>query len=133
MAASTTARVSLRAAALLLLLLVAFYVGRPLYWKLSATIHDIRHNKQTVKQGLSLSLSKKNLLFLLLVSDLLLLLFVSGLGISQFVLDARRSVGWIHDESDSGLGDDSSVQKLGTAAHRRILRVLDPDRNGWPR
>ncbi|XXG80729.1 hypothetical protein AAC387_Pa09g1525 [Persea americana] len=104
MAASTTARVSLRAAALLLLLLVAFYVGRPLYWKLSATIHDIRHNKQTVKQG-----------------------------ISQFVLDARRSVGWIHDESDSGLGDDSSVQKLGTAAHRRILRVLDPDRNGWPR
>jgi hypothetical protein len=42
----------------ILLILVLFYVGRPLYWKISATIHDIRNNKQTVKQGMqSLSLS----------------------------------------------------------------------------
>lgn len=34
-----------------ILLLVLFYVGRPLYWKISATVHDIRQNKQTVKEG----------------------------------------------------------------------------------
>lgn len=52
--ASSTARLSLRLAAALLLLLAAFYIGRPLYWKLAATIHEIRQNRQSVKQGTTL-------------------------------------------------------------------------------
>ncbi|KAK4586951.1 hypothetical protein RGQ29_023905 [Quercus rubra] len=75
--ASSIAKVSFRIFMVILFLLVLFYVGRPLYWKISATVHDIRHNKQTVKQGLS-----------------------------QIVLEAQKSVGWYHDESDSGLRDD---------------------------
>ncbi|KAF3951162.1 hypothetical protein CMV_023156 [Castanea mollissima] len=75
--ASSTAKVSFRIVMVILLLLVLFYVGRPLYWKISATVHDIRHNKQTVKQGLS-----------------------------QIVLEAQKSVGWYHDESDSGFPQD---------------------------
>ncbi|XP_030973559.1 uncharacterized protein LOC115993733 isoform X1 [Quercus lobata] len=75
--ASSTAKVSFRIVMVILLLLVLFYVGRPLYWKISATVHDIRHNKQTVKQGLS-----------------------------QIVLEAQKSVGWYHDESDSGVRED---------------------------
>ena len=55
--ASSTAKVSFRIFMVILILLVLFYVGRPLYWKISATVHDIRHNKQTVKQGTPLSLS----------------------------------------------------------------------------
>ncbi|KAK7860329.1 uncharacterized protein LOC112014234 [Quercus suber] len=87
--ASSTAKVSFRIAMVILLLLVLFYVGRPLYWKISATVHDIRHNKQTVKQGLS-----------------------------QIVLEAQKSVGWYHDESDSGLREDR------VATTRRFLSKL---------
>ncbi|XP_075524036.1 uncharacterized protein LOC142556457 isoform X2 [Primulina tabacum] len=65
-----------------------YYVGRPLYWKISATVHDIRHNKQTV----------------------------SG-GISKIVEEAQKSVGWFHDESDSGLQDD----KKSVSARRFLL------------
>ncbi|KAG2300166.1 hypothetical protein Bca52824_036638 [Brassica carinata] len=36
---------------LITLMVVLFYVCRPLYWKISATIHDIRHNKQSVREG----------------------------------------------------------------------------------
>ncbi|KAE8076899.1 hypothetical protein FH972_015520 [Carpinus fangiana] len=82
--ASAIARVSFRIIMAVLLLLILFYVGRPLYWKISATIHDIRNNKQTVKQGLS-----------------------------QIVLEAQKTVGWYHDESDSG-----------AATTRRFLRKL---------
>ncbi|CAN6872247.1 unnamed protein product [Brassica oleracea] len=32
-------------------MVVLFYVCRPLYWKLSATIHDIHHNKKSVREG----------------------------------------------------------------------------------
>ncbi|XP_072961707.1 uncharacterized protein [Typha angustifolia] len=88
--ASTAARVSLRLAVAVALLLLAFYVGRPLYWKLSATVHEIREKRQTVQEG-----------------------------ISQFVLEAQKSVGWIHDESDSGSFSDL---KAAVAATRRILR-----------
>ncbi|XP_055818192.1 uncharacterized protein LOC129887215 isoform X3 [Solanum dulcamara] len=70
----------------ILVVLLLYYVGRPLYWKISATVHDIRHNKQTV----------------------------SG-GFSQIVHAAQNSVGWFHDESDSG------VRNGGIAAARRIL------------
>ncbi|EYU43867.1 hypothetical protein ABFS82_07G022300 [Erythranthe guttata] len=82
--ARLTFRILLAAAAVLLL----FYVGRPLYWKISATVHDIRHNKQTV----------------------------SG-GISQIVQEAQRSVGWYHDESDSGLSEN----KRFSSARRFLL------------
>ncbi|XP_057417643.1 uncharacterized protein LOC130711887 [Lotus japonicus] len=72
--ASPTSRIAFRIVMVSLLLLVLFYIGRPLYWKISATVHDIRNNKQTVRQGLS-----------------------------QIVLEAQKSVGWYHDESDSGV------------------------------
>ncbi|CAD5196246.1 unnamed protein product, partial [Musa acuminata subsp. malaccensis] len=84
------ARVWLRLAVAFLFLLAAFYVGRPLYWKLSATIHEVREKRKSVRDG-----------------------------ISQFVLEAQKSVGWVHDESDSGAGDD---RKASTATSRRILR-----------
>ncbi|XP_073108709.1 uncharacterized protein [Elaeis guineensis] len=87
---SSAARVSLRVAAIVAILLVAFYVGRPLYWKLSATIHEIREKRQTVKEG-----------------------------ISQFVLEAQRTVGWVHDESDSGSDVD---RKASVSTSRRFIR-----------
>ncbi|XP_073136324.1 uncharacterized protein [Henckelia pumila] len=77
-------RILLAAAAVMAL----YYVGRPLYWKISATVHDIRHNKQTV----------------------------SG-GISKIVQEAQKSVGWFHDESDSGLQED----KKSVSARRFLL------------
>ncbi|XP_059649119.1 uncharacterized protein LOC132295058 [Cornus florida] len=91
--ASPTARVSFRIILALLVVLVLFYVGRPLYWKISATIHDIQQNKQTVRGG-----------------------------ISQIVLEAQKTVGWFHDESDSGVRDNRSGGKA--AAARRILRQV---------
>ncbi|KAF5736908.1 hypothetical protein HS088_TW14G01063 [Tripterygium wilfordii] len=84
--ASLTGRITFRVVAAILVLSVLFYVGRPLYWKISATIHDIRENKQTVKQG-----------------------------ISQIVLEAQKSVGWYHDEFDSG------VHYERKATNRRLL------------
>ncbi|XP_015888339.1 uncharacterized protein LOC107423315 [Ziziphus jujuba] len=87
--ASSTAKLTFRVVMVGLVLLLLFYVGRPLYWKISATIHDIRENKQTVKQG-----------------------------ISQIVLEAQKSVGWYHDESDSGIRDVRVGKK---AVARRLL------------
>ncbi|KAJ0979690.1 hypothetical protein J5N97_015164 [Dioscorea zingiberensis] len=87
--ASSSARVSFKLGlAVLLLLLAGFFVGRPLYWKLSATIHEICEKRQTVQQG-----------------------------ISQFVLEAKKSVGWVTDESDSGAIDDRE-----DSITRRFLR-----------
>ena len=51
---SPTSRVVFRTVVVALLLLLVFYIGRPLYWKISATVHDIRNNKQTVREGFSL-------------------------------------------------------------------------------
>ncbi|ESW26202.1 hypothetical protein PHAVU_003G099200 [Phaseolus vulgaris] len=79
---SPTSRVVFRTVVVALLLLLVFYIGRPLYWKISATVHDIRNNKQTVREGLS-----------------------------QIVMEAQKSVGWYHDESDSGV----------RAANRKLL------------
>ncbi|KAI4317674.1 hypothetical protein L6164_025524 [Bauhinia variegata] len=81
--ASPTSRIAFRVLMVALLLFVLFYIGRPLYWKVSATIHDIRQNKQTVREGLS-----------------------------QIVMEAQKSVGWYHDESDSGI----------RVAKRKLLR-----------
>lgn len=53
MPASSTARLAFRIATAVIVILVLFYVGRPLYWKISATVQEIRENKQTVKQGLN--------------------------------------------------------------------------------
>ncbi|PIA44674.1 hypothetical protein AQUCO_01700344v1 [Aquilegia coerulea] len=77
----------IRTVFIVVVILTAFYVGRPLYWKLSATIQEIRENKTTVTQG-----------------------------ISHFVHEARKSVGWINDESYTG---------SGVAVSRRILRLVD--------
>ncbi|XP_011090889.1 uncharacterized protein LOC105171458 isoform X2 [Sesamum indicum] len=75
--ASPTARLTFRILLAAAMFLILFYIGRPLYWKISATIHDIRHNKQTVSQG-----------------------------ISQIMQEAQRSMGWFYDESDSGLREE---------------------------
>ncbi|KAK6254601.1 hypothetical protein SCA6_015906 [Theobroma cacao] len=77
--ASPTAKIAFRTVIGVLLLLALFYVGRPLYWKISATVHDIRHNKQTIMH------------------------------------EAQKSVGWFHDESDSGFREDRKQ------ASRRLL------------
>ncbi|XP_004508325.1 uncharacterized protein [Cicer arietinum] len=70
--ASPKSRIIFRIMTLTLLLLLLFYIGRPLYWKISATVHDIRNNKQTVRQGFS-----------------------------QIVIEAQKSVGWYPHDSDS--------------------------------
>ncbi|OMO53753.1 hypothetical protein CCACVL1_28372, partial [Corchorus capsularis] len=103
--ASSTARITFRIVILVFLLLALFYVGRPLYWKISATIHDIRHNKKTVQQGKYPSPSKNPLFKKLSFSCL-----------SSIMHEAQKSVGWYHDESDSGIRDDRSKQ-----ASRRLL------------
>ncbi|ESQ41894.1 hypothetical protein EUTSA_v10015120mg [Eutrema salsugineum] len=92
---SSSTRIWFRIVILIALMVVLFYVGRPLYWKISATIHDIRHNKQSVREG-----------------------------ISQIVQEAQRSVGWYHDESDSGFRDVQN-KKSGVAASRRLLFAGD--------
>ncbi|PIN03739.1 hypothetical protein CDL12_23731 [Handroanthus impetiginosus] len=89
--ASPTARLTFRLLLAAVVVLILFYVGRPLYWKISATVHDIRHNKQTV----------------------------SG-GISQIVQEAQRSVGWFHDESDSGV----SETKKSSSARRLLVGLV---------
>ncbi|XP_021291897.1 uncharacterized protein LOC110422351 [Herrania umbratica] len=88
--ASPTAKIAFRIVIGVLLVLALFYVGRPLYWKISATVHDIRHNKQTVQQG-----------------------------ISQIMHEAQKSVGWFHDESDSGVPEDRKQ-----ASRRLLFKVL---------
>ncbi|KAG4179427.1 hypothetical protein ERO13_A10G104500v2 [Gossypium hirsutum] len=90
--ASSTSRIAFRIVIALLLLLALFYVGRPLYWKISATIHDIRHNMQTVQQG-----------------------------ISQIMLEAQKSVGWFTDESDSGVHEKASKQTASRRLLFRVL------------
>ncbi|XP_009369076.2 uncharacterized protein LOC103958534 [Pyrus x bretschneideri] len=90
--ASPAARITFRIVIIALVVLVLFYIGRPLYWKISATIHEIRQNRQTVKQG-----------------------------ISQIVLEAQKSVGWYHDESDSGARDYRAAKNVGLATNRRLL------------
>ncbi|KAF8016004.1 hypothetical protein BT93_H1529 [Corymbia citriodora subsp. variegata] len=91
--ASPAAKVSFRILLAVVVFLVLFYVGRPLYWKISATVHDIRENKQTVKQGLS-----------------------------QIMYEAQKSVGWFHDESDSGVRED---RRTGVSASRRLLQEVN--------
>ena len=117
------ARVWLRLAVAFLFLLAAFYVGRPLYWKLSATIHEVREKRKSVKDGGDLPFRDPslNVCFwgIRTVSIEIKDLPHGGSGISQFVLEAQKSVGWVHDESDSGAGDD---RKASTATSRRILR-----------
>lgn len=51
MASPSSTRIWFRIVIMIGLMVVLFYVGRPLYWKISATIHDIRHNKQSVREG----------------------------------------------------------------------------------
>ncbi|KAL3727460.1 uncharacterized protein LOC104414951 [Eucalyptus grandis] len=91
--ASPGAKVSFRVLLAVVVILVLFYVGRPLYWKISATVHEIRENKQTVQQGFS-----------------------------RIVYEAQKSVGWFHDESDSGVRED---RRAGASASRRLLREVN--------
>lgn len=122
--ATSTARVSFRVIVAILLILLLFYVGRPLYWKISATVHEIRQNKQTVKQGcLSLSSDSSSVRprFHINLSCFGLNLWFLSSGISQFVFEAQKSVGWFHDESDSGLREDRNA---AAAANRKILRQV---------
>ncbi|KAG6432196.1 hypothetical protein SASPL_103770 [Salvia splendens] len=99
--ASSTAKLTFRFLLVAVVALILFYVGRPLYWKISATVHDIRHNKQTVSGEVHYSAIR-------LLLDC----------ISQIVQEAQRSVGWFHDESDSGFNDN---KKSSSSARRFLL------------
>lgn len=63
--ASARAKLTFRIVLVLLLVIAFFYLFRPLYWKISSTVQDIRDNKQTFTGG-----------------------------ISQIVHEAQKSVGW---------------------------------------
>jgi len=97
---SPTSKVVFRTVVVALLLLLVFYIGRPLYWKISATVHDIRNNKQTVRQGFlsSFWIPISNFCYRFSIT-----LLLASSGISQIVMEAQKSVGWYHDESDSGV------------------------------
>ncbi|GFZ14072.1 hypothetical protein Acr_24g0002620 [Actinidia rufa] len=91
--ATTRARVTFRIVLAVLVIVAFCYLFRPLYWKISATVLEIRQNRQTVTGG-----------------------------ISQIVYEAQKSVGWYHDEFDSGQSDVNRKTTAGTA--RRILRQI---------
>lgn len=95
--ASPKSRIIFRIMTLTLLLLLLFYIGRPLYWKISATVHDIRNNKQTVRQGTLFF----NFTFSTFNFSFLIYLFPLFLGFSQIVIEAQKSVGWYPHDSDS--------------------------------
>lgn len=118
--ASPTARITFRVVMVALAVLVLFYMGRPLYWKISATIHEIRENKQTVKQG-TLILCFFSFWVLDSSASYSLLQLEMGSGLSQIVLEAQKTVGWYHDESDSGTREDRVAKKVGSATTRRLL------------
>ncbi|CAN7005742.1 unnamed protein product [Brassica rapa subsp. trilocularis] len=120
MASPTPTRISFRILILISLMVLLFYVGRPLYWKISATIHDIRHNKQSVREGNTLSL----LLILSYLSFITIGRCCLDTGISQIVQEAQRSVGWYHDESDSGFLEARS-KKSRVSTSRRLLFAGD--------
>lgn len=125
---SSTSRVLFRLILGLLILLTAFYIGRPLYWKISATIHEIQENRTTIKQGLCLSLSlflfqfvcSSNFFFYFseIESNCFYIYFGYFSGISQLVFDAQKSIGWIQDDSII----EFNRGKVGSTTSRRILR-----------
>lgn len=126
--ASPTSRIVFRVAMVALLLLVLFYIGRPLYWKISATVHDIRNNKQTVREGIILIFQIFNKFGTFLCSIfhffnyLFNLLVLVTAGLSQIVMEAQKSVGWYHDESDSGVRAIANSRKL--LLHQVFSRVV---------
>lgn len=83
--ATSRSRITFRVVLAILVIVGIFYLFRPLYWKISATVQDIRHNKQTVSGGLS-----------------------------KIVYEAQKSVGnwYYHDESDSGTNRKSAARKI---------------------
>ncbi|XP_078435444.1 low-density receptor-like protein [Wolffia australiana] len=91
-------RVSISVGAALVGVVLAVYMGLPLYWKLCATVQEIRERRASISTG-----------------------------ISQLVIDARRSVGWFYDESDSGVADEGGPLRsavavgFGKNAPRRLL------------
>lgn len=134
--ASKTSKIALRIAVLVLVLFLLFFFGRPLYWKISATFHDIRHDNQTVTQGIyyiiTIPIPSHALVFYFLYiyvpTFFLPQLFsffhlpffffffwrVAPLsGLSQIVVDTRKTVGWYHD--------DSAVRPT----NRKLLRYQD--------
>ncbi|XP_057834822.1 uncharacterized protein LOC131045281 [Cryptomeria japonica] len=98
--ANQASRWALRLVLLVLICVVAFYVGRPLYWKLSATLQEVREKNYDAKA----------------VRD----------GITQLMYSAQKSVGWFNDESDAGVNEKSTkklakkVDKTKKANSRRL-------------
>jgi len=45
-------------------------------------------------------------------------------GLSQIVLEAQKSVGWYHDESDSGVREGNDGKNSGSGAIRRLLHQV---------
>lgn len=128
--ASSTAKITFRIVMAVIVLLLFFYVGRPLYWKISATVHDIRQNKQTVKEGqipLHIFLLPQKLKQKRTISRVwwfLWFLFFFFKGLSQIVLEAQRTVGWYHDESDSGAREGQVGKNLRSATSRKLQVLL---------
>eukprot|EP00249_Psilotum_nudum_P003096 c16426_g1_i1 orf=230-565(-) len=90
------ARWGLRFALLTGLCVVLFYLGRPLYWKVSATIHEIQeknYDPQAVKEGIS---------------------------------ELMHAVGWAHGESTSKdtpeLHDKLSIGNAEAMAARKLAQ-----------
>lgn len=121
--ASPATRVTFRVVVAVLVIMVLFYVGRPLYWKISATVQEIRENKRTVKQGAFFNpyvyIFRYTYIEKIEIGSVkqcvFCFVFVFGTGISQIVYEAQKSVGWFHDESDSGFHEDRKV------VNRRLL------------
>ncbi|KAJ7296832.1 hypothetical protein O6H91_Y096800 [Diphasiastrum complanatum] len=83
--AARAGRIGVRVLVLTGFLVAAYFLGRPIYWKLSATFHELRENHYDpalVKQGLS-----------------------------DLVDEAKRTVGWGHLESETtkGTKEDGSL------------------------
>lgn len=90
--ASLVARVTFRLT-FAVLLLVAFYVGRPLYWNFFVTIHDIRVKEEDSPTRSIFCHSFLSFFGRVLDFDLIVFLRSVILGISQFVIDAQKSGG----------------------------------------
>lgn len=108
--ASPTARLTFRVVMIALAVLVLFYMGRPLYWKISATIHEIRENKQTVKQG--------TLTHVICIS---VFLFVLGIGFFWLLFSAANGNGFRFIADCAGSSENCGLvsRRVGFGCARR--------------
>lgn len=108
--ASKECKIALRVGFVILLLLILFFIGRPVFWKLSAILHD----KETLTLGINIiSISS---LIPLNLPTLLYHAFVccfhsAQQGISDVLMETRKKVGLYNTNLESF-----------NATNRRLLR-----------